>query len=119
MNGQRWQDRLLPLIGLYVFLSPVIIPHFYAASVAAGAVAWSHYLVGAAIGLLGIAALSSNQLWEEWVTLVLGAWLIVSPWLLGFAGMRALTCNAVLTGAIVVILSASVLLASSRSVRPT
>jgi SPW repeat len=119
MNIQRWQDWLLPLIGLYVLLSPHIIPHFYSASMASGVVAWSHYLVGAAIGILGIAALSNNLLWEEWINLVLGAWLVVSPWVLSFAGMRALTCNAVLTGAIVVILSASVLLASSRSIRPT
>jgi hypothetical protein len=119
MDRQRWQDWLLALIGLYVFLSPYIIPYFYPASTASSVVIWSHYLAGSAICVVSVAALSSNQLWEEWVDLALGVWLVVSPWVLSYDHMKVLTWNAVLTGAVVVILSASVLLSSRRTLRVT
>jgi len=40
---------------------------------------------------------------EEWVNLVLGAWLLVSPWVLGFSTATALMWNAVLIGALIVV----------------
>ena len=36
------------------------------------------------IAALAIAALSVLKEWEEWINLFLGAWVLVSPWALGF-----------------------------------
>lgn len=41
--------------------------------------------------------------WQDWTNLVLGAWLFVAPWLLGFAGSAAAAWNAWLSGAVVVV----------------
>lgn len=38
-----------------------------------------------------------------WISLILGAWLIISPWLLDFSGDRPATLNAVVVGIIMVI----------------
>lgn len=119
MNEQRWQDWVTTLVGVYVFLSPWIVPYFFPASTAAGIVGWSHYIAGAAIAVVGIAALTNYQLWEEWVDLVLGVWITVSPWVLGFTDMTALTWNAAIMGAIVVILSAWALFTGSSTMRTT
>ncbi|MCW2192941.1 SPW repeat protein [Bradyrhizobium elkanii] len=45
---------------------------------------------GAAIAIMSLAAIVAFSIWEEWINLVVGCWLIVSPWLLGFTHTRAM-----------------------------
>ena len=40
--------------------------------------------LGIVLGAFAIMTLSAFAEWEEWVNMVVGLWLIVSPWLLGF-----------------------------------
>jgi hypothetical protein len=47
-------------------------------------------LVGLAVIALSIAAIFMFADWEEWVKVLLGAWLIAAPWLLGFAHTSAM-----------------------------
>lgn len=47
-------------------------------------------------------------MWEEWVNVVLGVWLILSPWILGFSGMTGAMWNAVIVGLLVGVLALSV-----------
>ena len=51
--------------------------------------------------------------WQDWTNLVLGAWLFVSPWLLGFAGSAAAAWNAWLLGVVVVVFALWALAAPS------
>ena len=62
-------------------------------------------IAGVAIMVLSIAALAAFTVWEEWLNLVLGLWLIASPWVLHFPGTTAMRVNVVI-GAIVAILAA-------------
>jgi len=39
--------------------------------------------------------------WQDWANLVLGVWLILSPWLLGFSGIPSAMWNAVIVGVVV------------------
>jgi hypothetical protein len=48
------------------------------------------WVSGAAIATVSLAALLAFARWEEWANLLLGLWLIASPWLLGFAHTRAM-----------------------------
>ncbi len=50
-------------------------------------------IVGGAIAVLSIAALAAFAIWEEWLNLVAGVALIVSPWLLGFQDSDAMTID--------------------------
>ena len=38
--------------------------------------------------------------WEDWLGIALGAWLLASPWLLGFSDQNAATMNALVVGTI-------------------
>jgi len=52
--------------------------------------------------------------WEDWVDMVLGAWLAMSPWILGFSDSHpAATRNALIVGIVVAALSALTFLAYS------
>jgi len=49
--------------------------------------------------------------WEDWVDMVLGAWLAMSPWVLGFADSDAgATRNALIVGIAIAVLSGSTFL---------
>ena len=39
--------------------------------------------------------------WQDWTNVILGAWLFVSPWLVGFAGTAAAAWNAWILGLVV------------------
>jgi hypothetical protein len=61
--------------------------------------------VGIIIAVLSIAALAAFAVWEEWLNLIAGLALIVSPWLLGFQDSEAMTIDVVI-GMIVAVLAA-------------
>jgi hypothetical protein len=76
----------LYILGLAIFLC--LSPWLFAR--ANGAAAIDLRASGAAIALLSLAAMAAFAVWEEWANLLLGIWLIVSPWVLGFAHTRAM-----------------------------
>lgn len=41
--------------------------------------------------------------WEDWGGVLLGLWLLASPWILGFSGEQAATMNALFMGTILVL----------------
>ena len=41
--------------------------------------------------------------WEDWLGIALGAWLLVSPWALGYSDQSAATMNALVLGTILVL----------------
>lgn len=41
--------------------------------------------------------------WEDWVGIALGAWMLVSPWVLGFSDHSVATFNALIMGTILVL----------------
>ncbi len=55
--------------------------------------------------MLSVAALAAFAVWEEWLNLVAGLWLIATPWLFGFQGSNAMTID-VLIGTPVATLAA-------------
>lgn len=60
---------------------------------------------GAVIAVLSLAAMVAFSSLEEWANLLLGFWLIVSPWVLGFAHTRAMHFS-IAVGAAVAFLAA-------------
>ena len=43
--------------------------------------------------------------WYHWTTIALGAWLIVSPWVLGFASINLALWNNVIAGIVFILLA--------------
>ncbi len=91
--GSYWQDTINVLLGLWLIISPWALG--FAGDTT---LAWNVWTVGAIIAVVAIAALVAFQRWEEWINVALGAWLIASPWVLGFAGNEAAMWNAVVVG---------------------
>jgi hypothetical protein len=68
------------------------------------------WLVAVALAALALASVFAFVAWEEWASGVLGLWLVVSPWVLGFAGMQAALWTHIVVGVLVIIVSVAALL---------
>jgi hypothetical protein len=95
-----WRDAINLVLGIWLIVSPLALE--YAAQATP---AWNAYVVGVIIAVLSAAALWQFQKWEEWLSAVVGAWLIVSPWILGFGVGHAATWNQVIVGIVVGVLA--------------
>lgn len=110
MNKQHWQDWVNVFLGIWMFVSPWVIREWLSAgSVGEALGVWDLWAVGIAVVAFAGVALYAFAAWEEWVNLVLGAWLLVSPWVLGYSTSAAMTLNAVIAGVLLVVFAAWIL----------
>jgi hypothetical protein len=116
-RGRQWQDLLNMLLAIWLFFSPWVLEFGnhasasqhtagFAAAQAATANAW---WLGAIVFLVSASALGRMRLWQEWVNLILGAWIFVAPWVLGFYGLRVASFDHWIVGALIFAISASTL----------
>ncbi len=80
----NWPDSLNLLLGAWLFGS-VWVLGFTGLPLAT----WNALILGALIAIMSFAALTEWRQWEEWTDMAAGAWLTVSPWVLGFAIVTA------------------------------
>jgi hypothetical protein len=86
---RKWRhESVLDLYNLILALLLFALPWFLAR--AGGTAVVDLRASGAAIALLSLVAMFAYASWQEWANLLLGIWLIVSPWLLGFAHTSAM-----------------------------
>jgi hypothetical protein len=95
-----WKNMICMLAGLWLWISPFIL-HFKLGSDASG----DANIVGIFIGTLSMMAIATSQVWEEWTKVILGVWLLASPWLLGFSHQSVATDNIMIIGFLVMCLS--------------
>ena len=96
------QDWINLICGVLLFVSPWVL-RFSGDPMAARA-AW---IGGVIIFAMGLVALMQFAEWEEWIALIVGALVIIAPWVLGFAAIHAAMWTCVVLGAIVVLSSIS------------
>jgi len=72
------------LLAMFLFVSPWL---FLSAS---GKATMDLRASSTAIAVISLAAMTAFSYWEEWANLLLGIWLLLSPWVLGFAHTSAM-----------------------------
>jgi hypothetical protein len=87
------------VLGAILFFSPWIF------AFDSGLSSQNAFISGIVIAALSIAALAAFAVWEEWLNLIVGLWVLISPWVLGFQGSTAMTVH-VIIGIIVAVLAA-------------
>jgi hypothetical protein len=102
----KWQDGVNLLLAIWLFISPWVLQFYPGATIGVMAAAWNAWIVAIVIGVFAIAALVKTQPWEEWINLIAGAWVFVSPWVLGFyTGHTLVLWSSLIVGALVFVLS--------------
>jgi hypothetical protein len=97
---RRWQDQLILLLGLWLFITPWVFSYPIPSSEA-----WNAFISGAAMAVLAAFDLYKTYFWAVVVNLLVGIWVAVSPWVLNVADQRELTWNQVIVGLAVVVLA--------------
>jgi hypothetical protein len=106
-TSNKWQDWINLILAIWLFISPWVLSF---APGSTGPVsepaAWTAWVLGVVIGVFSIAALVRAQPWEEWINLIAGALLFISPWVLTYyAASQAALWNALVIGAVTFILA--------------
>lgn len=100
-KNERICDVLNLLLGALLVISPWLF------GFAAGAETQNAVVCGIIIVALSVAALAAFAEWEEWLNLIVGLWVLVSPWTLGFSGTTTEAMGVHLTiGALVALIAA-------------
>lgn len=97
----HWEDWLLVGVGCVV----VIYPWVAAAANSEFAVLNAVVIGLMVLSVAGLELGDALQRWEEWVELALGAWLVASPWVLGYNHLTAVTTMHVVFGVVVAVLA--------------
>lgn len=101
----NWQDVVCLILGLWLVVSPWVLG-FTAIQFAM----WNAIVLGAVIVVMTLMELVEFHDWEEWTDMVIGGWLAISPWVLGFTaeagGSAVATANFVIVGLLVLAMAA-------------
>ena len=100
MENESFVDVVNLILGAWLFLTPWVF------GFAGGEAGWNAWIFGVLIAVVAIAALLAFAEWEEWINLVLGLWVLVAPWALGFEANVNATRNHVIVGIVVAVLAA-------------
>jgi hypothetical protein len=92
---RQWQDSANFVLGIWLIVSPWALGY-----VTETYWAWNAVVVGVIIAVAAISTLVAFHQWEEWVNAALGAWLMVSAWILGIAEPSA-RWNQIVVGVLV------------------
>ncbi len=95
----NWQDWANLILAIWLFFSPWILQFGGNASTqppVAGAhainavsnAAWNAWILGVLVFIVALSGIGRMELWQERINAVLGAWIFIAPWVLGFSGGR-------------------------------
>jgi hypothetical protein len=99
MISRRWQAWINYLLGVWLFTSPWAIGYLSSSSTAA----WNAWVLGVAIIVFAAIGVLLPKMWEQVINIILGVWIVVSAWVLGFDSVRNAESNAVIVGLLVII----------------
>ncbi|HEU5228212.1 MAG TPA: SPW repeat protein [Ktedonobacteraceae bacterium] len=98
----RWQDWVNVVAGIILFISP-----WYTATSWNSASSWNAWILGVVIFLVALWALAMpGSMVPEVINIILGIWVFISPWVLGFANLSGEAWSAWILGIITIICAA-------------
>jgi hypothetical protein len=90
------------LVGIWLIISPWVYGSIYRVGSA-----WNNIIVGIIIAIFAAIRFFSprSAVGLSWINALLGIWMIISPWIYGYANNSARLWNSVIFGIIVLILA--------------
>ncbi|MDK4722854.1 hypothetical protein PH552_26205 [Rhizobium sp. CNPSo 3968] len=105
MHEPRWQNWFGLLLGIYIMVTPWLIPSIFSlapASMITGIAGSASGLTLVSISLLGIV---DPEIWLDWLKFLLGFGLLVTPWLFRFSNDIIITFSFVFAGMLLIVVS--------------
>ena len=96
---KQWEDWCNWLLGIWLCISPWALRVDLEPTATRTAV-----ISGILIIFVELVTLSVYRAWEEWINVMLGAWLVICPWVLGISSSAA-AANLVVVGLLMMALA--------------
>ena len=115
VEHRRWQDWANLVLAVWLFISPWVLGFAAGGTgtpVSGGSVnapAWDAWIFGVITAIVSLWAMSQFAAWQEWVGLIIGIWLFVAPWVLGFSGLQNAAWDHWIVGILVFVVALSAL----------
>lgn len=98
----RWQDVVNIVVGVCVALSPWVLG--YAEELPSAT--WSAVVAGVIVIAVAAIDLDVPGAWEEWIAMLAGLWLVISPFALGFTEHTNALVSALAGGIVIMVFAA-------------
>ena len=98
-STRRWQDQVILLLGIWLVVSPWVFGYPGGSPAALNA-----FIAGAVMAILAAFDLYKTYVWAVLLNIVIGAWVAVSPWLVGIAADRGMTWSMAVVGIATIVL---------------
>jgi len=99
LSTRRWQDQGILLLGIWLFVSPWAMGYPSYSPPAVNA-----FIAGAIMAVLAAFDLYKTYVWAVLLNIVVGAWVAVSPWLVGVVGDRPMSGSMLMVGIATIVL---------------
>jgi len=100
---RHWEVWVVLVLGVWLFVSPWVLQYRETTAAQSAFLVGFLLIVTELIALFAFLELFAFLVWEEWFSVILGAWLVISPWVLGAAFVP--TVNFVIVGVLVLALA--------------
>lgn len=103
LQRARWSSALNVVAGAWLMLAPFVLSFE-----GENAGQWNHIIVGAAVALMALVRASDpdHRVGVSWANAVLGVWMIVAPYVLGYSDVNQATTNSIVMGVVILGLAA-------------
>ncbi|MEA2782938.1 MAG: hypothetical protein QOK29_4482 [Rhodospirillaceae bacterium] len=101
LETKRVQDWANLVLAICLFISPWVLGYATAPKPS-----WNAWICGIIIAGSALTAILSFSEWEEWLNLVVGVWIVIAPWALGFTDIASATVAHVVLGLLIAIAAA-------------
>jgi len=108
----HWHDWVNALLAVWLFISPWVLNFGGVVDGGAGTAtaavamtaAWNAWILGVIVFILAITAARQLGSGPEWLNVLLGIWVFIAPWVLGFVGFPAASWEHWIVGAVIAII---------------
>lgn len=118
-RSNRWQDWANLILAIWLFISPWILqfsgPAPAGGATTGGVAAWDAWVLGVIVFIVALSAIGRMEFWQEWINLLLGIWIFIAPWVLGFVPVSNASWDHWIVGVLIFLVSLSNVSAGRRS----
>lgn len=108
----RGQDWAILILAIWLFISPWVLQFgsgqqagTAASLVEVSRAAWNAWVLGVIVFLVALSGVGRMDVRQEWIALVLGAWIFVAPWVLGFTALPKASWDHWIDGALIFLIA--------------
>lgn len=104
MKKGEWQNWINLILGAGLFIMPWSLDHKLLVT-NAKLINYNFWATGLILFFSASLAIKDLKLWEEWVNIILGIWIMLSPWVLGYVTESGLMLNSIILGLAISVLA--------------